>query len=82
MPAGAVCHCRFHPPAGKFDGVIGGPPCQAFSAATWIRKKGARINLIPDFERCITESEPMWFLMENVLRAPLPKVSGYAVAGQ
>jgi DNA (cytosine-5)-methyltransferase 1 len=20
---------RFHPPAGKFDGVIGGPPCQA-----------------------------------------------------
>src|SRR2546430_12673163 len=22
---------RFHPPAGKFDGVIGGPPCQLFS---------------------------------------------------
>src|SRR6266852_4876882 len=22
---------RFHPPAGKFDGVIGGPPCQMFS---------------------------------------------------
>lgn len=21
----------FHPPAGKFDGVIGGPPCQEFS---------------------------------------------------
>ena len=23
----------FHPPAGKFDGVIGGPPCQLFSAS-------------------------------------------------
>jgi DNA (cytosine-5)-methyltransferase 1 len=22
---------RFHPPAGKFDGVIGGPPCQSHS---------------------------------------------------
>jgi site-specific DNA-cytosine methylase len=22
---------RFHPPAGRFDGVIGGPPCQMFS---------------------------------------------------
>jgi DNA (cytosine-5)-methyltransferase 1 len=22
---------RFRPPAGRFDGVIGGPPCQAFS---------------------------------------------------
>lgn len=21
---------RFHPPAGKFDGVIGGPPCQLY----------------------------------------------------
>lgn len=23
---------NFHPPAGKFDGVIGGPPCQTFSS--------------------------------------------------
>lgn len=22
---------RFHPPSGRFDGVIGGPPCQRFS---------------------------------------------------
>ncbi|MDE4913992.1 hypothetical protein PQI07_25310 [Methylobacterium sp. 092160098-2] len=22
---------RFHPPRGRFDGIVGGPPCQAFS---------------------------------------------------
>lgn len=71
---------KFHPPAGTFDGVIGGPPCQAFSAATWLRGKGLRINLIPEFERCVVEAGPEWFLMENVLRAPLPVVPDYAVA--
>jgi len=72
---------RFHPPAGKFDGAIGGPPCQAFSEATGINqgRMEPRENLIPEFERCVAESLPMWFLMENVRRAPLPTVGGYKV---
>lgn len=71
---------RFHPPAGKFDGVIGGPPCQAFSSAAGrSRAGGARLaaNLIPEFERVVQEARPAWWLSENVPRAPLPAVGGY-----
>jgi DNA (cytosine-5)-methyltransferase 1 len=75
---------KFHPPSGKFDGVIGGPPCKPFSQLAHIVRarygEGAVAeNLIPEFERCITETKPSWFLMENTPRAPLPKVDGYAV---
>lgn len=73
---------RFHPPAGKFDGVIGGPPCQAFSRLNLlVRANGLTVaaNLIPEFERVVKESAPRWFLMENVPGAPLPQVDGYAV---
>lgn len=74
---------RFHPPARRFDGVIGGPPCQAFSAlATLVRANGGEPrfgNLIPEFNRCVEESEPDWFVMENVPKAPLPDVTGYDV---
>lgn len=66
---------RFHPPAGKFDGVIGGPPCQAFSRLRHIVKANGyqtAPNLIPEFERCIREARPMWFVMENVPDAPIP----------
>lgn len=73
---------RFHPPAGKFDGIIGGPPCQAFSSAGDLRRarSGKQINLIPEFERVVDEASPTWFIMENVRRAPLPRVDGYVVA--
>src|SRR2546430_5458831 len=60
---------RFHPPAGRFDGIIGGPPCQAFSRLRYVvEHNGGKIaeNLIPEFERCIAEAQPAWFLMENV----------------
>ena len=71
----------FHPPAGKFDGVIGGPPCQAFSSlAALNRSKGHEPkfgNMIPDFERCVAEASPRWFVMENVEGAPIPEVVGY-----
>lgn len=73
---------RFHPPAAKFDGVIGGPPCQAFSRMVHIVKaKGQtpKPNLIPEFERCVGEAQPSWFLMENVRAAPEPRVRGYRV---
>lgn len=74
---------RFHPPAGKFDGVIGGPPCQPFSQLVhMIRHNGyepRHENLIPEFERVVSEARPTWFLMEEVPAAPIPKVEGYLV---
>lgn len=71
---------RFHPPAGRFDGVIGGPPCQAFSRLRHlVEHQGYRVaeNLIPEFERVVGEARPGWFLMENVPDAPFPIVDGY-----
>lgn len=73
---------RFHPPAGRFDGVIGGPPCQAFSRLRHlVRANGYREaeNLIPEFERCVKEAAPRWFLMENVPEAPTPRVPDYVI---
>lgn len=72
---------EFHPPAGRFDCVIGGPPCQAFSRlAHMVKHNGYEPkfgNLIPEFERCVSEAEPQAYLMENVPDAPLPSVEGY-----
>jgi DNA (cytosine-5)-methyltransferase 1 len=65
----------FHPPAGRFDGVIGGPPCQAFSRLVHIvRANGHRVapNLIPEFSRVLREAAPAWWIMENVPGAPVP----------
>jgi DNA (cytosine-5)-methyltransferase 1 len=78
---------EFHPVAGKFDGVIGGPPCQAFSALVNINikrygKQCVAPNLIPQFERVIRECQPQWFVMENVPRAPLPEIAGYSIQSE
>lgn len=72
---------RFHPPAGKFDGVIGGPPCQMFSRFRYVNPKCGQKhgNLIPEFERCVQEARPAWFVMENVPDAPSPSIEGYQV---
>jgi len=75
---------RFHPPAGKFDGIIGGPPCKCFSPlANVVRavhgEASVAPNLIPEFERVVAAARPQWFLMENVERAPLPKIEPYIV---
>lgn len=73
---------RFHPPTGRFDGVIGGPPCQQFSPLNQAARLGLQplaANLIPEYERVVAEAAPSWFLMENVLQAPRPVVPGYVV---
>ncbi len=72
----------WHVPPGKFDGVIGGPPCTWWSTASNIAKaRGQKVgpDLIPDFIRCVRECHPRWFVMENVQRAPVPQVPGYTV---
>ena len=74
---------RFSSPAGVFDGVIGGPPCQPFSRLVhMVRANGyepRHHNLIPEFERIVAEADPSWFVMEEVPEAPKPHVQGYAV---
>lgn len=74
----------FHPPKGRFDGVIGGPPCQAFSELVHLVRHvhgedAVAENLIPEFERVVRETQPRWFLMENVPAAPEPAVEEYGV---
>lgn len=71
---------RFHPPPGRFDGLIGGPPCQAHSRLVpLVRHNGFKVaaDLIPEFSRCVLEAQPRWYLMENVPHAPLPTTPGY-----
>lgn len=75
---------RFHPPAGKFEGVIGGPPCQFASSLIWlVNAQGGKVadNLIPEFERVVSEARPRWYVMENVPDAPAPNVEGYQERG-
>lgn len=67
---------RFHPPAGKFDGVIGGPPCPAFSSAANIARaagKTVKPDLIPEYRRVVEEAAPHWWVMENVEGAYAPR---------
>ncbi len=52
---------------GRFDGIIGGPPCQTFSKAAISGSK--RENLIPEFVRLVDEFRPKWAVMENVREA-------------
>lgn len=77
---------NFHPPAGRFEGVIGGPPCQTFSPlANLVRANGYELsfgNLIPEYERIVEAANPEWFVMEEVSQAPVPAVPGFHVHSQ
>lgn len=74
---------EFHPPAGVFDGVIGGDPCQSHSSlANLVRAKGLEPSfpdLTGEFQRIVEEARPRWFLRENVPAAPDCKPAGYDV---
>lgn len=65
---------RWHVPRGRFDGIIGGPPCQIFSRMRFLNPLAGQKhgNLIPEFARCVREAQPDWFVMENVSGAPSP----------
>lgn len=76
---------RFRAPAGRFDGVVGGPPCQAFSRMRHLVEANGyetAVSLIPEFERVVLEAQPAWFLMENVPGAPEPVVDGFMVRSE
>ena len=75
---------RFHPPSRVFEGVIGGPPCQAHSRlASVVQARygpgAVATDFIPEFARVVSKAQPVWFLMENVPDAPSPEVPGYAI---
>lgn len=73
----------FHPPAGVFDGIIGGDPCQSHSALVHlVRHNGNEPkfpDLSPEYRRVVEAARPRWFLRENVLGAPRIAPAGYDV---
>lgn len=77
---------QFKVPPGVFQGIIGGPPCQMYSPFGALNAHRGYAptygNLIPEFERCVAEAQPDWFIMEEVERAPVPRVPGYKVFHQ
>jgi DNA (cytosine-5)-methyltransferase 1 len=69
---------EFTAPEGKFDGVIGGAPCQDFSAARRSPPTGYGILMLAEFKRIVEEAKPEWFLLENVNRVPDMQINGYS----
>lgn len=74
----------FHAPPDRFDGVIGGPPCQAHSRLAVMAARSGTVapDLIPEFERIVEEARPAWFLMENVPGAQEPAPAGFDVVSR
>jgi len=69
----------FHAPAGRFDGVIGGSPCQDFSRARRCEPTGLGLELLAEFRRVVTEAAPTWWLLENVPGVPDCVIPRYVV---
>lgn len=62
---------------GRFDGVIGGSPCQDFSLARRCEPSGNGMAMLEQFERVVNECDPSWFLLENVPNVPKIHPDGY-----
>jgi len=69
---------RFHPPADRFDGILGGTPCQDFSQARRSPPTGQGVALMAEFCRVVQVANVEWYVLENVARAPDCRVPGYA----
>lgn len=67
----------FHPPAGRFDGIIGGPPCQDFSNARRCEPTGHGVAMLAEFARVVQAARPDWWLLENVPAVPDVTIPGY-----
>lgn len=63
----------FHVPPGRFDGVIGGPPCKGESALAHLNGNPGW-TLAPEFHRIVAEAQPSWWVMEAVVRHEAPHV--------
>lgn len=69
---------KFHAPAGRFDGVIAGTPCQDYSRARRSPPTNHSDRSIEMFRRAVTEADPTWWLLENVPSVPTIKINGYS----
>lgn len=69
----------FHPPPRRFDGVIGGSPCQDFSSLRRAAPTGNGLAMLHEFVRCVESARPDWFLLENVPGVPDIAPAGYQV---
>ncbi len=69
---------HFHSVPGRFDGVIGGPPCPDFSRAQRGEPTGYGLSMLQEFRRVVEESVPLWWLMENVAGVPDVRIEGYS----
>ena len=70
---------HFHPPKGKFEGVVGGPPCQDFSKLNRNEPTGYGLEMLSEFKRVVLEADCTWFLMENVPTVPDIFIEGYLI---
>ncbi len=66
----------FHTIAGKFDGVIGGSPCQDFSGLKR-NKTNYSQEMLDEYIRVVKEADPSWWLLENVANVPSIKIDHY-----
>ena len=75
----------FNPPAGAFNGIIAGVPCQRWSPLVHMVRAthgedAVAEDMFPEFERVVGLAQPDWFLTDCSPFAPIPNVSGYAVS--
>jgi DNA (cytosine-5)-methyltransferase 1 len=68
----------FEAPAGRFDGVIAGTPCQDYSTARRSPPTGDSDLAIAEFARVVTFARPAWWLLENVPAVPDLRIAGYS----
>lgn len=78
---------KFHPPSGRFDGVIGGPPCQRFSPlSNIVRKKhgedSVAPDLFPEYQRVIGETQPEVVVPFEITRRLVPLQSSFRGANR
>ena len=67
---------EFHAPKDKFDGVIGGSPCQDFSSLKRDKSDYSQL-MLNEYIRVVNEAQPQWWLLENVANVPTIKIDGY-----
>lgn len=73
--------CDFVAPINKFDGIIGGSPCQDFSNANRDRpviEKSYGFKMLNEYKRIVLEAQPTWWLLENVPNVPNIFIDGYS----
>lgn len=68
----------FNPVDKVFDGVIGGSPCQDFSKLRRCAPSGDGVEMLSHFKRIVLESNPSWWMLENVPGVPDLIIPGFS----